>query len=309
MEKLCRICGLLKSVENFPIDDLMKSGYRNECKKCSNIIYNNKERRRELNLEKIIITDGVKKCRVCNIEQDINNFHLKRGTPDGHRHECKECVKNIQKKYKEAPDFKKNRSEYDKKRWKKIKSDPELMIKIKESDKKSYQKNREEILKRRNSPEKKEKRNEYNKKYVKEHKEESKKYRENNKQLWREISERYRKKNPHIVVWRSILYSTLKRLGTMKEGHTIEMLGYSAKELKSHIEKQFTTGMSWDNHGEWHIDHKRSVVDFPPDTSVKIVCELSNLRPMWGTTREIDGIIYEGNINKGSRSDYRNLQI
>jgi len=169
------------------------------------------------------------------------------------------------------------------------KKDSELMIKMKENDKKWYQKNRDEILKRRNSPEKKEKRINWNKEH---------------KDLFNNVYRiNYKNKYPHIIAWRSILYSTLKRMGTMKEGHTIEMLGYSAKELKFHIEKQFTTGMSWDNHGEWHIDHKRSVVDFPPDTPVKIVCELSNLRPMWGTTREIDGIIYEGNINKGSRSD------
>lgn len=27
-------------------------------------------------------------------------------------------------------------------------------------------------------------------------------------------------------------------------------------------------------------------------------CALSNLQPLWATTREIDGIIYEENLNK-----------
>jgi len=31
VDKLCRICGLLKSVDNFSIDNMMKNGYRNEC--------------------------------------------------------------------------------------------------------------------------------------------------------------------------------------------------------------------------------------------------------------------------------------
>lgn len=30
-----------------------------------------------------------------------------------------------------------------------------------------------------------------------------------------------------------------------------------------------------------------------------IVNALSNLRPLWATTREINGIIYEGNLNRG----------
>lgn len=27
------------------------------------------------------------------------------------------------------------------------------------------------------------------------------------------------------------------------------------EEFKNHIENLFLEGMSWDNHGEWHIDH------------------------------------------------------
>ncbi len=76
------------------------------------------------------------------------------------------------------------------------------------------------------------------------------------------------------------------------------MLGYSALELKHHIEKQFTTGMTWKNYGEWHIDHIKGVINFDSNTNVKIVCALDNLRPLWSTTREIDGVIYEGNLNR-----------
>ena len=40
-----------------------------------------------------------------------------------------------------------------------------------------------------------------------------------------------------------------------KELHTVEYLCCTIAEFKAHIEKQFKEGMSWDNHGEWHIDH------------------------------------------------------
>ena len=41
-----------------------------------------------------------------------------------------------------------------------------------------------------------------------------------------------------------------------------------------------------------------TLVDMAP---ASIVNALSNLKPMWATTREIGGIIYEGNLNKGKK--------
>jgi hypothetical protein len=34
------------------------------------------------------------------------------------------------------------------------------------------------------------------------------------------------------------------------------------------------------------------------DTHPRVVNALSNLRPLWATTREINGVIYEGNQNR-----------
>ena len=56
--------------------------------------------------------------------------------------------------------------------------------------------------------------------------------------------------------------------------------------------------MTCENHGEWHVDHIKGVINFDSDTDVKIVCALDNLRPLCATTREIGGIIYEGNLNR-----------
>jgi len=59
------------------------------------------------------------------------------------------------------------------------------------------------------------------------------------------------------------------------------MLGYSALDLKIHIENKFSIGMTWENHGEWHIDHIRPVTNFSTTDDVKIVCALENLQPLW----------------------------
>jgi len=108
--------------------------------------------------------------------------------------------------------------------------------------------------------------------------------------------------NKHQFIWRQILATAMRRLGKKKEDKTINLLGYSALELKEYIENNFLPQMNWDNYGtEWHIDHIIPVSIFDNDTDVSIVCALNNLQPLWATTREIDGIIYEGNLNKGSK--------
>ena len=54
-------------------------------------------------------------------------------------------------------------------------------------------------------------------------------------------------------VVRSRVYATLKN---DKEMSSTEYLGCNIKTFKQHIEHQFTEGMSWENYGEWHINHK-----------------------------------------------------
>jgi hypothetical protein len=76
---------------------------------------------------------------------------------------------------------------------------------------------------------------------------------------------------------------TIKRFNTTKESKTIELLGYSAIQLKEHLESLFTEGMSWDNYGEWHIDHIKMVSDFDKETHPSIVNSLDNLRPLWAS--------------------------
>lgn len=225
------------------------------------------------------IITGQKECRICGSFKFINEFHKKKGTKDGYRNECKECVKDIQKKYKEASGFKEKRKEYDKNRY------DENREKILERKKEYHKENREKILKEkeqyRNDPINKDRIKDYLKSYREEHREEMREYIRNNPHINSKHQANYRKKYPHIIAWRSVLYSTLKRMGTVKESKTIKLLGYSAQQLKEHIESKFEFGMTWENHGEWHIDHIHPVSKFLDNTSVNIVCSLDNLQPLW----------------------------
>lgn len=84
----------------------------------------------------------------------------------------------------------------------------------------------------------------------------------------------------------------LKRCVLNKEKGISSLLGYSVKEFREHFENLFEDGMTWDNHGEWHIDHIRPFNTFKIGTSPKIINALSNLRPLWKTenlTRPKDG--------------------
>ena len=159
-------------------------------------------------------------------------------------------------------------------------------------------------------------RNEYYKVHKEEllplHKERKKKYAKDNRDKINKTQiiyyhNKFKITNRMNFIWRSLLASCLRRMNKKKSDRTISMLGYSAYELKIHIENQFTSGMTWDNHGEWHIDHIKSVSNFSDDTPASVVNELSNLRPMWSTSRTIENVFYLGNLNK-SKYDKLNSQ-
>lgn len=75
----------------------------------------------------------------------------------------------------------------------------------------------------------------------------------------------------------------LKRNGSSP--FVLRELGYTIADLRKHLERQFTDGMSWDAYmrGEIHIDHIKPKASFNFAVhSEWVECwSLSNLRPMW----------------------------
>lgn len=69
-----------------------------------------------------------------------------------------------------------------------------------------------------------------------------------------------------------------------------DLVGYTAAQLKEHLERQFARGMGWHNYGrgsgKWHIDHivPQSAFTFssPDDPEFRACWALTNLRPLWG---------------------------
>jgi hypothetical protein len=214
-------------------------------------------------------------CSKCKIDKDTCEFYNEKNKKNGLSTYCKLCTINKNKEY-----YKNNRDiilentkEYRSKYYKEYR----LKNKIKESIRqKNYRENNLEKvvmsqkLWRENNPDK------------------SKLSYQKSKQ---KNKEKFKKNNIHIITWRSLLNNSLKRFNTKKENNTIELLGYSAYDLKEHLESKFLEGMSWDNRNEWHIDHIKPVSSFDKNEKMSVVNSLENLQPLWA----------KDNLTKGSK--------
>ena len=154
---------------------------------------------------------------------------------------------------------------------------------------------------RKNNPEKtKECKDKWRKEHLEEHKEYTDKYRKKYPDRYKETNRRWAKKHPEkMKESRNKLRSTPKgnlshRMTTAlgrslrrgKAGRSWEsIVGFTADQLKIHLEKRFKDGMSWENYGEWHIDHKIPVSAFnfekSEDIDFKRCWTLKNLQPLW----------------------------
>lgn len=82
---------------------------------------------------------------------------------------------------------------------------------------------------------------------------------------------------------REMLHRVIGQTSEPKWARSEEMIGYTRKELMAHLEPMFRDGMTWENFGEWHIDHIKPVSAFikEGETNPAVINALSNLQPMW----------------------------
>lgn len=153
------------------------------------------------------------------------------------------------------------------------------------------------IKKYESKPETKKRKSENHKKWAEQNKEHLskyiKEYRENNVDKIRQIKrdyERNRKERDPIYKlisnFRTAIYTVLKESNVDKYGHYFDILQYTPDELINHLELQFKETMTWDNYGEWHVDHKLPITYFNisemGDEEFMRCWSLDNLQPMWG---------------------------
>lgn len=220
-------------------------------------------------------------CSKCKVYLPYNEFYKDKYSPDGVCYSCKKCKggKSTHELVSERISFIKNRNENGKKcikcgnifplsSFRKSKcsidgTEGKCKTCAKKYDEKSREKNRAKIQEcsrnRKFNPEYMKKKRQY---------------------------EKNRRQNIKYRVSGNVSRGIRRSLKSDKNGrHWESLVGYTIIQLKDHLEKQFTEGMSWDNYGEWHIDHIRPICSFNIEDyecdDFKKCWSLSNLQPLW----------------------------
>lgn len=222
----------------------------------------------------------LKKCKECNIDKDISEYPLKSNGKLKNSF-CKKCY-NERYYHSKKDIINENRKDKYKANSEKILEERKLYYNdnkdyIKERRKELYQLNKEKHSKKRkeyyekNKDIIKEKNRDYyyeNRETINEERRESNRERSlvyyyknkveiNKKKSLRDknrmISDPLFKLSHNI---RTLIRKSFKNKFTKKSKKTVEILGCSFEEFKSHLESKFDDKMNWDNQGSyWHLDH------------------------------------------------------
>ena len=211
----------------------------------------------------------------------------------------KQKEKETRKKY--AEENKDKKKAYDKE-YKKANRE-----KINKQQREWRAKNKEKVKKYKKTesskPDFSEKKSKYNKEYRKRNRDrlnqKSREYQQKNKDRLNTLKKESTKKRRDSdslynlkIVLRSRTYKAFKAVRWSKSEKTEKLLGTDYKTAFQHIENLFTEGMSWENHGEWHIDHKKPLASAKTEEELKKLCHYTNLQPLWALD----------NIRKGAKT-------
>lgn len=238
-------------------------------------------------------------CSKCGIEQDVSEFYADKSKVDGLYSCCKTCKKNYfntrtdeMKLYLKTwrsnnPDSIKNYHQknpnYVKEYYKKNKDVMLSRVKKHYHDNKEKNSEKFRLLSNEYYKKNKDKRLEYRKSYLK-----------NNREKYNEYVKNKKLSSPiyHLsFVVRNRIRTFLKSKNITKNNSTFNIVGCAPIFLKEHLEKQFTDGMSWENHGlyGWHIDHIIPLSSAKTEEEIYELCHYTNLQPLWA----------EDNLKKG----------
>jgi len=203
-------------------------------------------------------------CSKCKEDKDVCEFGKDSTRKNGYSYLCKSCL--IKKSFK----YRKNNHEKVLNGYKEYRE--KNLEKLKES-RKVYVKNNQDKI------------SEYKKKYY-----------SDNKDYFLNWEKERRKNNPIFKLTGNVrkrIYSFVKLTDFTKKNKTFEIVGCSPQFLKEYLEKKFTEGMSWDNHGlyGWHIDHIIPLSSVSTEEEIYKLCHYTNLQPLWATD----------NLKKGSK--------
>lgn len=224
----------------------------------------------------------MKKCNKCNTNKDYDCFSKDKSKKDGLRTICKKCTNVNLKNYYHAnkEGFKIKSAEWRENNQQKIKEDRKIYRvankeRINKKSKEYYEQN-------------KEKANLYGKKYRKEKSkeisEQKKGYRLNNLEKINKAAKKLYEDNINFKIATNLRNRTRQAIkGNYKGGSAVKDLGCSIDFFKTYLESKFKPGMSWKNHGEWHMDHIIPLCSFDLTNREQFLkaCHYTNIQPLW----------------------------
>ncbi len=80
---------------------------------------------------------------------------------------------------------------------------------------------------------------------------------------------------------RKRIWAAFNERGYSKKTKSFSLIGCSQEDLVAHIESQFEDGMSWENYGQWHVDHIVPFAVAESEEDVARLCHYTNLQPLW----------------------------
>ncbi len=104
------------------------------------------------------------------------------------------------------------------------------------------------------------------------------------KKIAREYCAKRIKEDPMFALknrLRSRVNSCIRKNGWSKKSKTIKMLGAEWETVKAYLESLFVEGMSWENRGDWHIDHIVPLASAQNEEELEKLCHYANLQPLW----------------------------
>lgn len=109
---------------------------------------------------------------------------------------------------------------------------------------------------------------------------------------------------------RASLSSAVRRFKAKKFTNTIKLLGCEIGFFIQYLTLKFEEGMSWDNYGEWHIDHIQPCASFDLtiEEQQRACFHYTNLQPLWGpdNIRKSDMLPEEWEKLKAKEKDTKN---
>lgn len=83
--------------------------------------------------------------------------------------------------------------------------------------------------------------------------------------------------------WSKRVGKKLKEQGIVRTHTYIQLLGCSLKYLEEHVKNKLQDNMTFDNYGQWELDHIKPITSFNLNNVDELLecCNYLNLQPLW----------------------------